>query len=100
MFDFIRHSRSFDLLPFDAEIERTYRRLNRERREALQKQQLIMAEKIIQENRDARLLLDYVVPTISGTRSSIARCVVQANNFGIIQMIQMLVQFVALLIPL
>ena len=57
-----------------------------------------MAE--IQENRDARLLRDYVVPTISGTRSSIARCVVQANNFGIIQMIQMLVQFVALLILL
>ena len=52
-----------------------------------------MVEKTIQENRDARLLRDYVVPTISGTRSSIARYAVQANNFGIIQMIQMSVQF-------
>ena len=59
-----------------------------------------MAKKIIQENRDARLLRDYVVPTISGTRSSIARCAVQSNNFGLIQMIQMSIQFVALFIPL
>ena len=40
----MRRSRSFDLLPCDPEIERTSKRLNRERREALQEQQLIMAD--------------------------------------------------------
>ena len=93
----MRHSRSFDLLPFDLEIEHTCRSLNRERGEALQEQQLIMANKALHGNEDARPLKDYVVPTINGARSSIARPAVQANNFeikpAIIQMIKTFVQF-------
>lgn len=59
--------RSSDLLPFD----RTCRRLNKERREALQEQQLIMADEAVQGNGDARPLRDYAMPTINSTRSSI-----------------------------
>ena len=43
----MRRSRSFDLLPFDPEIERTCRKLNKERREVLQEQQLIMADEAL-----------------------------------------------------
>ena len=57
--------------------------LNKERREALQEQQLIMADEPLHENEDARPLRDYVVPTVNGARSSIARPAVQANNFEI-----------------
>ncbi|KAH9734901.1 hypothetical protein KPL71_017554 [Citrus sinensis] len=93
----MRRSRSFDLLPFDREIERTCRRLNRERREALQEQQLIIVDEALHGNEDARPLRDYIVPTVNGARSSIARPAVQANNFeikpAIIQMIQTSVQF-------
>jgi len=88
----MRRSRSFDLLPFDLEIEHMCRRLNRERREALQEQQLIMADEPLHGNEDARPLRDYIVPTVNGACSSIARPAVQANNFeikpAIIQMIQ------------
>ena len=66
----MRRSRSFDLLPFDQEIERTCRRLNRERRKALQEQQLIMVDETLHGNEDARPLRDYVVPTVNGARSS------------------------------
>ncbi|KAH9697798.1 hypothetical protein KPL71_023761 [Citrus sinensis] len=93
----MRRSRSFDLLSFDPEIEGTCRRLNREKRETLQEQQLIMAYEALHGNKDARPLRDYVVPTVNGAGSSIARPAVQANNFeikpAIIQMIQTLVQF-------
>ena len=66
----MRCSRSFDLLPFDPEIESTCRRLYREKREALQEQQLIMADEALHGNEDARPLRDYVVPTVNGVRSS------------------------------
>ncbi|KAH9768811.1 phosphatidylinositol-3-phosphatase myotubularin-1 [Citrus sinensis] len=96
----MRRSRSFDLLPFDPEIERTCRRLNKERREVLQEQQLIVADEALHGNEDARPLRDYVVPTVNGARSSIARPAVQANNFeikpAIIQMIQTSVQFIGM----
>ena len=65
-------SRSFDLLHFDPEIERTCRRLNSERREALQEQQLIMVDEALHENEDARPLRDYDVPTVNDAHSSIA----------------------------
>ncbi|KAH9780498.1 hypothetical protein KPL71_008102 [Citrus sinensis] len=85
------------ILKFDPEIERTCGRLNRERKEALQEQQLIMADEAFPKNEDVRPLRDYVVPTVNGARSSIARPAVQANNFeikpAIIQMIQTSVQF-------
>ncbi|KAH9672110.1 hypothetical protein KPL70_017603 [Citrus sinensis] len=88
----MRRSRSFD-----PKIDRTCRRLNKERREVLQEQQLIMVDEALHGNEDARPLRDYVVPTVNGTRSSIARPTVQANNFeikpAIIQMIQTSVQF-------
>ena len=74
----MRRSRSFDLLPFDPEIKRMCRRLNRERREALQEQQLIMADEALHGNEDARPLRDYVVPTVNSARSSIARPAIQA----------------------
>ncbi|KAH9686774.1 hypothetical protein KPL70_014506 [Citrus sinensis] len=93
----MRRSRSFDLLPFDPEIERTCRRLNKERREVLPEQQIIMADEALHGNEDARPLRDYSVPTVNGARSSIAHPAVQANNFeikpAIIQMIQTSVQF-------
>ncbi|KAL9441093.1 hypothetical protein AB3S75_019710 [Citrus x aurantiifolia] len=56
-----------------------------------------MADEALHGNEDARPLRDYAVPIVNGARSSIARPVVQANNFeikpAIIQMIQTLVQF-------
>ena len=96
----MRRLRSFDILPFDPEIEHTCRRLNKEIREVLQEQQLIMAEEALHGNEDPRPLRDYAVPTVNGARSSIARPTVQANNFeinsAIIQMIQTSVQFVGM----
>ena len=64
----MRRLRSFDLLPFDPEIDRMCRRLNRERREALQEQQLIMTDEAVHGNKDARPLRDDVVPTVNGAR--------------------------------
>ncbi|KAH9698609.1 hypothetical protein KPL71_024069 [Citrus sinensis] len=74
-----------------------YMARNRERREALQEQQLIMADEALHGNEDARPLRDYIVSIVNGAHSSIARPTVQANNFEIkstiIQMIQTSVQF-------
>ena len=58
----MRRSRSFDLLPFDPQIEHTCKRLNSERREALHEQQLIMVDEALHANEDERPLRDYVVP--------------------------------------
>ena len=73
LFSFMRYSRSFGLLPFDPQIEHTCRRLNSERREALQEQQLIMADEALHANEDERPSRDYVVPTVNSARPSIAR---------------------------
>ena len=60
-----------------------------------------MADEALHGNEDARPLRDYVVPTVNGARSSIARPTVQANNFEIkpviIQVIQTSVQFTGIL---
>lgn len=97
LFKFIRVSRSFDLLPFDPEIEHTCRRLNKERREALHEQQLIMVNEAIQGNKNTRPLRDYALPIVNVSRSSIAWPAIQANNLEIkptiTQMVQTLAQF-------
>lgn len=84
----MRRARRQPVVPVDPEIERTTRRLNRERRE----QEAIAVEMV--ENKTLR---EFSVPSVNGSESSIARLAVQANNFkikpAIIQMIQQSVQF-------
>ncbi|GKV49749.1 hypothetical protein SLEP1_g56483 [Rubroshorea leprosula] len=84
------HSSGGDLVPFDQEIERTFREFLRE------KKQNIMAEEGEGQN-NARTLGSYATSSLEGIASSIRRPAIQANNFeikpAIIQMIQQTVQF-------
>ncbi|GKV16994.1 hypothetical protein SLEP1_g27554 [Rubroshorea leprosula] len=79
-----------DLVPFEQEIERTFREFLREQK------QNIMAEEGEGQN-NARTLGLYATPSLEGIASSIRRPAIQANNFeikpAIIQMIQQTVQF-------
>ncbi|GKV23246.1 hypothetical protein SLEP1_g32996 [Rubroshorea leprosula] len=79
-----------DLVPFDPEIDRTFREFLREQK------QHIMAEEGEGQN-NARTLGSYTTPSLEGIASSIRRPAIQANNFEIkptiIQMIQQTVQF-------
>ena len=69
---------------FDPEIERTLRRIRREQR-LREDQQGDMAD-------HQMTLSDYAMPNIDGSRTSIVRPAVNANNFkiklGLIQMVQ------------
>ncbi len=91
----MRRSRSVDLVPLDPDIEKTLRKLRKERQQRDLQEVIVMGE---QGNGDAvqnRALKEYSIPTV-GT-SSIRRPPIQANNFeikpAIIQMIQNSVQF-------
>ncbi|KAJ4720877.1 DNA-directed DNA polymerase [Melia azedarach] len=87
------------LLPFDIEIERTYRRNRKEKRAASTQQTSTMDPNIVNNDgaNDQRALRDYVIPTVNGASTSIRRPAIQVNNFeiklAIIQMIQTSVQF-------
>ena len=85
----MRHTRSLDLVPIDLDIDRTLRRLRRERKQIDLHEVPVMGE---EGGRDAvpnRALKDYSIPNVGV--SSIQRPPIQANNFeiklAIIQMI-------------
>ena len=90
----MRRTRSLNLLPFDPEIDRTYRRLNRERRRSTSapNRQSIMDPPFVEGGGERRALRDYAAPNVAGTISGIRRPTIQANNFEIkpsfIQMVQ------------
>ena len=92
----MRHTRSLDLVPIDLDIDKTLRRLNRERKQRIIQEISAMGE----ENNGGdpvpnRALKDYSIPNVGV--SSIRRPPIQANNFEIklviIQMIQNSIQF-------
>ena len=91
----MRRTRSLDIVPIDLDIDRTLRRLRRERRETELHRVPIMAEDGEGGVVRNRALKDYSIPDVS--ISSIQRPPIQANNFeikpAIIQMIQNSVQF-------
>ena len=88
-----------ELIDFDPEIERTLRRIRRERKEkmAVNEGDEVMDIAPVQEHNNDRPLYEYARPLVTGLHSSIRRPTVQANNFeikpAIIQMIQTSVQF-------
>ena len=88
----MRRARSLNLLPFDSEIDRTYRRLNRESRRSQSAPTRQSAMDPLEGGGNRRALRDYVAPNVAGTTSGIRRPAVQANNFEIkpsfIQMVQ------------
>ncbi|KAL5574401.1 hypothetical protein UlMin_023998 [Ulmus minor] len=88
----MRRARSLNLLPFDPEIDRTYRRLNRERRRSQSAPTRQSAMDPLEGGGNRRALRDYAAPNVAGTTSGIRRPAVQANNFEIkpsfIQMVQ------------
>ena len=91
----MRRTRSLDVVPIDLDIDRTLRRLRRERKEIDLHEVPVMGE---EGGRDAvpnRAIKDYSIPSVGVT--SIQRPPIQANNFeikpAIIQMIQNSVQF-------
>lgn len=81
--------RPLDLETFDSEINKTFRKL-RKNREA---SNINMTDQIYEEN---KFLRDYVMPSIDGATMSIQR-LIQPTHFEIkatiIQMIQNIVQF-------
>ena len=93
----MRHFKSSDLVPLDKELERTLRRLNKEKKGTLTLQQRADMEEEATEMEQPRALRDYAMPSVIGNSSSIRRPAIQANNFeikpAIIQMIQHSVQF-------
>ncbi|KAL5555033.1 hypothetical protein UlMin_037269 [Ulmus minor] len=88
----MRRARSLNVLPFDPEIDRTYRRLNRERRRSQSAPTRQSAMDPLEGGGNRRALRDYAAPNVAGTTSGIRRPAVQANNFEIkpsfIQMVQ------------
>ena len=90
----MRLARSLNLLPFHPEIDRTYRRLDQERRHSTSasNRQSAMDPPFIEGGGNRRALRDYATPNVARTISGIRRPIVQANNFEIkpsfIQMVQ------------
>ncbi|KAL5570304.1 hypothetical protein UlMin_026879 [Ulmus minor] len=91
----MRRTRSLDVVPINLDIDRTLRRLRRERKETDLHRVPIMAEDGGGNAVPNRALKDYSIPNVG--ISSIQRPPIQANNFeikpAIIQMIQNSVQF-------
>ena len=86
----MRRTRSLELVPIDLDIDKTLRRLNRERKQSILEEESVVAEENNGENHvPNRALKDYSIPNV--TISSIQRPAIQANNFeikpAIIQMI-------------
>ena len=81
------HRKAKELLPYNPEIEKTCKALNKQTRQ--RKAALKMAEN---NQNPARMLGDFAMPTTDGARTSIARPVVNANNFelkpALIHMVQ------------
>ncbi|KAL5573845.1 hypothetical protein UlMin_023442 [Ulmus minor] len=91
----MRRTRSLDIVPIDLDIDRTLRRLRRERKEIDLHKVPVMGEEGGGDAVPNRALKDYSIPNVG--ISSIQRPPIQANNFeikpAIIQMIQNSVQF-------
>ncbi|KAL5538589.1 hypothetical protein UlMin_045511 [Ulmus minor] len=81
----MRRSRSLNLLPFDPEIERTYRRLNRATRRSTSApvRQQAMDPPFVEGGENRRALRDYAAPNVTGATSGIRRPTIQVNNFEI-----------------
>ena len=93
------HRSSRSLLPFDPEIERTFRRrqrsASRESVEVLIEElfvELPLEERMAEQEVNRRALRDFALPSAQGSQTSITRPTVNANNFEIkpslIQMVQ------------
>ena len=68
----MRRSRSIELLEPDSEIDRTFRRLLKEKRDR---------EKVMKDQNKKKALRDYVVPSLTAANSCIIVPIIQANNF-------------------
>ena len=95
----MRRTRSLELVPIDLDIDKTLRRLNRERKQSILEEESAMAEENNGENHvPNQALKDYLIPNV--IISSIRRLAIQVNYFEIkpkiIQMIQISVQFAGL----
>ena len=83
----MRCSRSAELIEPDPEIDRTFRRLLKERRDR---------EKVMAKQNERKALKDYVVPSLTGANSCITVPIIQTNfelRPGLIQMVQPTCQF-------
>ena len=93
----MRRTRSLDLVPIDLDIDKTLRRLKRERKQRDLHKVFVMGEEVDGGGGAVpnRALKEYSIPNVG--ISSIQRPPIQANNFEIksmiIQMIQNSVQF-------
>ena len=85
----MRSSKSLELIPLDPEIEKTCRRNQKERHQALIQQHTM--DEAPEENLN-KSLSDYVVPQVVVIQTSIVRPAIGDNNFelksAIIQMVQ------------
>ena len=68
----MRHSRSAELIEPDPEIDRTFRRLLKERRDQ---------EKAMADQNERKALRDYDVPSLTRANLCIIAPIIQANNF-------------------
>ncbi|XP_070679073.1 uncharacterized protein [Malus domestica] len=87
-----RRSRSLELVPYNPEIDRTFRQLLRK-----QKKQEPTERMALQDPNENRALMDYSAPTVGATSSCIVRPEITANQFELKpSFIQMLPSFYGL----
>ncbi|CAN6713111.1 unnamed protein product [Malus baccata var. baccata] len=87
-----RHSRSLELVPYNPEIDRTFRQVLRK-----QKKQEPTERMALQDPNENRALMDYSAPTVGATSSCIVRPEITANQFELKpSFIQMLPSFYGL----
>ena len=69
----MRRTRSLNHFPFEPEIDRTYRRLNRERRRSTwaPNRQSAIDPPFVKGGENNRALRDYAAPNVAGTTSGI-----------------------------
>ncbi|XP_073120441.1 uncharacterized protein [Henckelia pumila] len=95
----MQHSSEAKLLPFDPEIERTFRRRRKQQKEAMEEQERLRGDGEAKNNAPPiyRSMMDSAFPSLENARPSIIRPTIAANQFeikpAIIQMVQNTVQF-------
>ncbi|XP_073152742.1 uncharacterized protein [Henckelia pumila] len=95
----MQHSPERELVPFDPEIERNFRRRRRQQKEAMAEQERLRGFGEEENNAPLvyRSMMDSALPSIENARPSIIRPTIAANQFdikpAIIQMVQNTVQF-------
>ncbi|XP_027348306.1 uncharacterized protein LOC113859825 [Abrus precatorius] len=86
-----------ELFEFDPEIKRTLRKIQKERRLLVQRENTqTHMEGMTNNEEQPRTMFDYTRPSLTGTKSSIGRSNVQGNfeiKLNVIQMVQQFVQF-------